>query len=612
MKSETKVSLKNFNDFAAAAGLSADGEIPCYKFIEGVALNYHGPTEGDNMLPPGYGHGGIVLMDCMKDIKIRNDQDTEDGNNAFQYKEGTKLSKFLQFLVFCHQPTNGATKLSVEEFQDKLTSLNNDTKKAMSEVDKYTYGLPHEYHTDRVEFLISKEGVVTGDQGQHGDEVMPYRIGTVPCQDNTKPTVTLRRNNNFKTDSMDMAEGLDVGEVLGLLDRMSDCIISVFEIPTLKDRFLKVTSEDHMQFDGQLKVYFQTLLLPCFQCKEAILKYKKREDVLVIREEPCCDCAMKGIFCSKGCHCKTTSNSYCSTLCKAIPCKNSQKWVDEKKAYTKAVKEAKKNKQPLPEKLEEKYKRERASKSQNDDNEDNEDEFEDGDEDGSEGRNKSASQYVQANSHQMNVGDLLIIPGSGPKGLLHYGVKRNNKVQVAFTCCPKVTNPKIPKHSSGKSGRSHTMFLLIMSHFWEILPRNKKFEMRLQLLRWFTIYICLNLCNGRRISNELTAYPGIHAMLRDIEDIKLNFKEENQDEEEEENQDDEGTDINKIVLPTKERLCFSPHPDDIEPYDYSSNQPEPERSYTFTDDFEKACQEVFDFIETEEYHKKNDLCHLTA
>ena len=31
-----------------------------------------------------------------------------------------------------------------------------------------------------------------------------------------------------------------------------------------------------------------------------------------------------------------------------------------------------------------------------------------------------------------------------------------------------------------------------------------------------------------------------------------------------------------------------------------------------TDDFEKACQEVFDFIETEEYHKKNDLCHLTA
>jgi hypothetical protein len=148
MKSENLPSLKNFNKFADAAGLGPNDKIPCYKMIEGVALYYRGPTEADNMLPPGYGHGGIVLMDCMKDIKLRNNQITDYRHNALQYKEGTKLSKFLQFLVFCHEPTNGATKLSVEEFQNKLTSLRDDTKKAMLEVDKYTYSLPNEYHTD--------------------------------------------------------------------------------------------------------------------------------------------------------------------------------------------------------------------------------------------------------------------------------------------------------------------------------------------------------------------------------------------------------------------------------------------------------------------------------
>jgi hypothetical protein len=108
------------------------------------------------------------------------------------------------------------------------------------------------------------------------------------------------------------------------------------------------------------------------------------------------------------------------------------------------------------------------------------------------------------------------------------------------------------------------------------------------------------------------AYTEIHAMLQDIKDEKFKFKEENQDDEEEENQDDEGTGNDKIILPTNERLCFRPHPDKIEPYNYSSNQPEPECSYTFMEDFEKACQEVYDFIELNGYHRKNDLCHLTA
>jgi hypothetical protein len=278
-------------------------------------------------------------------------------------------------------------------------------------------------------------------------------------------------------------------------------------------------------------------------------------------------------------------------------------------AYKKAKKAAKNNEQTVPETLPEhpKIAFKKAPMSQNDDNKDgSEDGGEDGDEDGSEGRIKSGSRYVQADSHHLNVGDLLIIPGSGPKGLLHYGVKRNDKVQVTFTCCPQVSNLKIPKHSSGKSGRSHTMFLLIMSHYWEILPQKKKFDMRLELLKWFTVYICLSLCNGRRISNELTAYKEIHTMLKDIEDIKFKFHKETQIDEAHDNDD------NKIVLPTNERLCFHPHPDEIERYDYSSDQPEPERSYTFTKDFEKACQKVFEFIKLKGYHKKNNLCHLTA
>jgi hypothetical protein len=93
-------------------------------------------------------------------------------------------------------------------------------------------------------------------------------------------------------------------------------------------------------------------------------------------------------------------------------------------------------------------------------------------------------------------------------------------------------------------------------------------------------------------------------MLREIEDQKFNFNQENQD--------DEANDNDKIVLPTNERLCFNPHPDAIEPYDYSSKEPEPERYYTFTEEFEKACKKVYDFIKKKEYHRKNDLCHYNA
>jgi hypothetical protein len=93
-------------------------------------------------------------------------------------------------------------------------------------------------------------------------------------------------------------------------------------------------------------------------------------------------------------------------------------------------------------------------------------------------------------------------------------------------------------------------------------------------------------------------------MLRDIEDQKFNFNQENQD--------DEANDNGKIVLPTNERLCFNPHPDDIEQYDYSSQEPEPERYYTFTEEFKKACKKVYDFIKKKEYHRKNDLCHYNA
>jgi hypothetical protein len=218
----------------------------------------------------------------------------------------------------------------------------------------------------------------------------------------------------------------------------------------------------------------------------------------------------------------------------------------------------------------------------------------------SEERDRLTSQYVQPDNVQLNLGDLFVIPGSGTKGLLHYGVKRDNQVQVAFTCCPKITFPKIPKHSSEVCGRCHTQFLVIMAHFWGVFPGNKKYQMRLKLLKWFSVYICLSLCNGARISNELSSFKEMQAMLRVIEETLFGIgdKTDNADNVDEHN---------IIKLPSNKRLCFIPK--SLPPYDYSSKEPEREPVFNFSEGFEVACEAVFDFIKEEGYHKINELCN---
>jgi hypothetical protein len=290
----------------------------------------------------------MVFMTDLKVVESINWATNQD-NEVFPYQEGKKLSKFLQFLVFCHEPSNGQTKLTINEFQDKLTRLRDDTKTSMSEIDLYSYGLKHEYHTDRVEFLISKEGVVTGDQGGHGDEEMPYKVAMVPCQNSTEPTVVLRRNEKFRTDSM------DAGEVLQLLDDMSAIVKTErYELEPLKPTIVRYLPEANREFSDLLNVYLQTLLFPCFRRKEAIFKYKKRENVVVQREEPCCGCFYNSKCVQKSCPCKCEGKD--CTNCQATKCMNNKEGQKQKKEASAARKAAKTAGLPPPPSNEERNK----------------------------------------------------------------------------------------------------------------------------------------------------------------------------------------------------------------------------------------------------------------
>ena len=573
--------LTHYKEYSVAASLLPNQSMSCFDYMKGIASKYSGGLESDQIKLPMFAYGGILIWNCTNDL-VDPDVDEKTESNRFRFKEGNKISKFLQFMVHCHDPPDGKQKMSVEDFQEKLFLLREDVKKKMSEVQLVNYSLPIDYHSHHIQFVISKKGEVTGDQDVHGDEHHPYKIGFAPCQDMTKPTVALRRNDKFIT------EGNSLKNLGKLLDKMVYNIESMdYDFPPLSEVFsyLKDDYEDFSQF----KWYIQVFLFPCFQRPEAIYNYKKKQEIsehaLLTQVRPCCSCKSKNKCIQKNsCECKA-QGKYC-TNCAAKCCRNTE---EGKKLQKSQRRPAKKHGEETERNQEDQGETNQEEKAQ-EPPQDNEVEDTAEAESQPERVRQLQSQYSESGGSHLQCGDLMILPGAGEKGLLHYGVMRQDQVQIAFTCCPK--DPHVPHYSGFSSGRSHTQFLAIMEKCWHIFPHQKKFELRLDLLQWFSFYLCLSLCNGRKVSDELAVFINLHPRIVEIENRLLNPSKDTT------GKDKSSEDNTPMSLPINGKLCFEPNY--IPSHDYSSGEVEPEQRFSLTEEFEGACMWVSKYFAKQE------------
>ena len=384
------------------------------------------------------------------------------------------------------------------------------------------------------------------------------------------------------------------------------------------NRYLPETDVNE-QF-GTMKDYVQTFLFPCFQRPEAIYKYKKKQidEVLQEPQRPCCSCSITNkCIQSTSCECKA-KGELCTVSCQAKNCRNTTEGKKLQKADRKNNPQNNANTSTTSKGQEKATECVVCAPSEvqgvvedqvqaNVGN--NDEDGVDGKED-SEGKVRGTmSNYAQPETTLLKTGDVLIIPGGGEKGLLHHGVKRMDKVQVSFSCCPKV--PKIPHYSNSVSGRAHTQFLVLMEKCWHEFPSNKKFPMRLNLLHWFSVYLCLALCGGRKVSDELAAYKNLHPIIVEMQEELFGFGDGPTPDESEGSEDDSDEDSpeekKKIIkLPTNGKLCFNPH--SIPKHDYSSGDAEPEYEYRMTAEFEDACTRVLHYLNVvKKCHKNNNL-----
>jgi hypothetical protein len=494
----------------------------------------------------------------------------EEDNIEIPYKEGSQISEFLRALVECHitkpEPSEDEDQSASDprydptpdEFSADLFKLNEDLKTVVKHALKARTGFEVDMHTIMNEVVSCLLGINNGDMGRHRDALLRHMFVLIPCQDKTEPTRAVRINKQFE-------RCFHPEMLLKMMDKQAKLISSKYPLPKLEEIHSYATEQ--IVLSDHIMKGVQTLLLPCFQKDNAVFNMASQDDVVVKPvEEPCCLCSVSST-CTRLCRCYK-KKTHC-TNCRSPKCRNrlylepivkheKKKRSEDKilhNRHDKLRKEIMKGgltpeeEQKIKSDMEEERKRHEEQMHKDFLEAKKESEKISKETLGQESTwsnnqktIKKSSQFLTYGSFQMNLGDMIIVPGE----CLHYGLKRSNQVLLSATICPKKGRVEFSKNQVAH--RSLQTFVSVMELYWNDVHKSQRENVRKKLLKWFVLYIILQSCHQRRVSHEFEdAYPNrLYKIIKQVEDKFLQLD------------DVQKSGSEQVKLPHQDKHCFDP------------------------------------------------------
>jgi hypothetical protein len=385
----------------------------------------------------------------------------EEDNIEIPYKEGSEISAFVRALIECHitkpelsededqSASDSRYDPTPDEFSADLFKLNKDLKDAVKHALKARTGFEVDMHIIMNEVVSCLLGINNGDMERHRDALLRHMFLLIPCQDKTEPTRAVRINKQFE-------RCVHPEMLLKMMDKHAKLISSHYPLPELAE--IHLHAKEQIVLSDDIKKGVQTLLLPCFQKDNAVFNMASQDDVVVKPvEQPCCLCTDSST-CTRTCPCYK-KKTHC-TNCRTPICRNKlhlEPLVKHDKKKRSADKKLNNRHDKLREEItnggltpeeEQKIKsniEEERKKHEEQMHKDFEKAKKESDQLSKETQGqqstwsnnqrtiKKSSQFLTYGSFQMNLGDMIIVPGE----CLHYGLKRSNQVLLSATICPK-------------------------------------------------------------------------------------------------------------------------------------------------------------------------------